>query len=73
MTADDRDLRIMFAGFFGIVPAGPDFGPRVRVVAEDLPRPILDRRIRRTTSGQAAMTSRLTREEDLLTPIVFQP
>jgi hypothetical protein len=37
-TADDRDLRIVFAGFFGLVPAGPYFGPRVRVLAEDLPR-----------------------------------
>jgi hypothetical protein len=41
-TADDRDLRIvaagLFTGFFGVVPAGPYFGPRVRVLAEDLPR-----------------------------------
>jgi hypothetical protein len=37
-TADDRDLRIVAAGFFGLVPAGPYFGPRVRVLAEDLAR-----------------------------------
>jgi hypothetical protein len=45
-TADDRDLRIVaaglvggsFTGCFGLVPAGPYFGPRVRVLAEDLPR-----------------------------------
>jgi hypothetical protein len=41
-TADDRDLRIVVAGlstvFFGLVPAGPYFGPRVRVLSEDLPR-----------------------------------
>jgi hypothetical protein len=37
-TADDLDLRIVFAGLFGLVPAGPYFGPRVRVFAEDLPR-----------------------------------
>jgi hypothetical protein len=37
-TADDRDLRIVFAGLFGLVPAGPYFGPRVRVLAGDLPR-----------------------------------
>jgi hypothetical protein len=37
-TADDLDLRIVFAGFFGLVPAGPYFGPRVRVLARDLPR-----------------------------------
>jgi hypothetical protein len=37
-TADSWDLRIVFAGLFGFVPAGPYFGPRVRVLAEDLPR-----------------------------------
>ena len=30
--------RVVFAGFFGLVPAGPYFGPRVRVFAGDLPR-----------------------------------
>ena len=38
-TADDLELRIVFAGLFGLVPAGPYFGPRVRVLAEDLPAP----------------------------------
>jgi hypothetical protein len=37
-TADALDFRIVFAGLFGFVPAGPYFGPRVRVFAEDLPR-----------------------------------
>ena len=37
-TADALDLRIVFAGFFGLVPAGPYFGPRVRVFDQDLPR-----------------------------------
>jgi hypothetical protein len=37
-TADALDLRIVLAGLFGLVPAGPYFGPRVRVFAEDLPR-----------------------------------
>lgn len=37
-TADAWDLRIVFAGFCGLLPAGPYFGPRVRVDARDLPR-----------------------------------
>ena len=37
-TSDYWDLRIVFAGFFGLVPAGPYFGPRVWVLAPDLPR-----------------------------------
>jgi hypothetical protein len=37
-TADVWDLRVVFAGLFGLVPAGPYFGPRVRVLARDLPR-----------------------------------
>ena len=37
-TADAWDLRIVFAGLFGLVSAGPYFGPRVRVRAADLPR-----------------------------------
>jgi hypothetical protein len=37
-TADTHNLRAVFAGFFGLVPAGPYFGPRVRVLASDLPR-----------------------------------
>jgi hypothetical protein len=37
-TADDHNLRVVFAGFFGLVPAGPYFGPRVRVLARDLSR-----------------------------------
>jgi hypothetical protein len=36
--ADDHNLQAVFAGFAGLVPAGPYFGPRVRVLAEDLPR-----------------------------------
>jgi hypothetical protein len=34
-AADALDLRLVFGG---LVPAGPYFGPRVRVRAEDLPR-----------------------------------
>jgi hypothetical protein len=34
-TADAYDLRLTFAGFFGLVPSSPYFGPRVRVLAED--------------------------------------
>jgi hypothetical protein len=37
-TADTHNLQAVFAGFFGLVPAGPYFGPRVRVLAIDLPR-----------------------------------
>jgi hypothetical protein len=37
-TADTWDLRVVFAGFFGLVPSSPYFGPRVRVLAKDLPR-----------------------------------
>ena len=37
-TADTHNLQVVFAGFFGLVPAGPYFGPRVRVLANDLPR-----------------------------------
>jgi hypothetical protein len=37
-AADTHNLQIVFAGFFGLVPAGPYFGPRVRVLANDLPR-----------------------------------
>jgi hypothetical protein len=35
-VSDTHDLRVVFAGFFGLVPAGPYFGPRVRVGAQDL-------------------------------------
>jgi hypothetical protein len=37
-TADSHDLRIVFAGFWGIVPAGPYFSPRVWVLAQDAPK-----------------------------------
>jgi len=37
-TADSLDLRVVLAGFFGLVPAGPYFGPRVWAFARDLPR-----------------------------------
>jgi hypothetical protein len=37
-TADSLDLRVVLAGFYGLVPAGPYFGPRVWAFARDLPR-----------------------------------
>ena len=37
-VADFHDLRVVFAGCCGLVPAGPYFGPRVRVGARDLTR-----------------------------------
>jgi hypothetical protein len=35
-VADFHDLRVVFAGFCGLVPAGPYFGARVRVCVRDL-------------------------------------
>jgi hypothetical protein len=37
-TADTHNLQAVFAGFFGLVPAGPYFGPRIRVLARDFAR-----------------------------------
>jgi hypothetical protein len=37
-AADSHDLRAYFAGFGGLVPAGPYFGPRVWALAEDVPK-----------------------------------
>jgi hypothetical protein len=37
-SADFHDLRAVFAGFGGLVPAGPYFGPRIWALAEDAPQ-----------------------------------
>jgi hypothetical protein len=37
-AADSHDLRAVFAGIGGLVPAGPYFGPRVWALAGDLPQ-----------------------------------
>jgi hypothetical protein len=37
-AADGLDLGIVFAGFFGLVPAGPYFCPRVWAFARDVPK-----------------------------------
>ena len=36
--ADSIDLRIVMAGLFGLISAGPYFAPRVWILARDLPR-----------------------------------
>jgi hypothetical protein len=37
-AADSHDLRAYFAGFGGLVPAGPYFSPRVWALAKDAPQ-----------------------------------
>jgi hypothetical protein len=37
-AADSHDLRAFFAGFGGLVPAGPYFSPRVWALADDAPQ-----------------------------------
>jgi hypothetical protein len=67
-TADAWDLRIVFAGFFGLVPAGPYFGPRVRVLARDLPRALTwlagydERRRARRESRHAELSGPVSKE-----------